>query len=129
MKKMKKTGIILIIFIVINLFFTNVVKADSLDSATTQANNFINAGQSAAEGILGKAKIVESLIPIAQALRTIGIGIVLCVGVIMGIKWVTAKPDEQAKIKQQSVGLLVSAIVIIGATTIWSIALKIVSQL
>lgn len=47
----------------------------------------------------------------------------------MGIKWITAKPDEQAKLKQQSVGLLVAAVVVIGAFTIWSIALKIVSQL
>ena len=47
----------------------------------------------------------------------------------MGIKWITANPEEQAKLKQQTIGLVVSAVVILGAYTIWSITLKIVSGL
>ena len=137
MKKMKKAGIILIIFIVITLSFTNSVKAAkndventiSFDKATNEANDFVGNGQYLAEQVVKNADLIRDLIPIAQALRTIGIGVILCVGVYMGIKWVTAKPDEQAKLKQQSIGLLVSAIVVIGATTIWTIALQILSYL
>lgn len=129
MKFIRKTTIILIILFLINFNFFGIVNATSFDDVSNQANKFVNNGQTQASTILGGANITGKLLPIAQALRTIGIGIILCIGVYMGIKWVTAKPDEQAKLKQQSVGLLVAAIVVIGAFTIWSISLKIVSQL
>lgn len=129
MKIVKKITIILTILFLINFNFISVVNATSFDDVSKQASGFVDEGQKQAAGILGSANITGKLLPIAQALRTIGIGIILCIGVYMGIKWVTAKPDEQAKLKQQSVGLLVAAVVVIGAYTIWSIALKIVSQL
>lgn len=129
MKTGKKITIILMVLFLINFNFISTVKASGFDEVTEEASGFINKGQSQAATIISSSDITEKLLPIAQALRTIGIGIILCIGVFMGIKWITAKPDEQAKLKQQSVGLLVAAVVVIGAFTIWSIALKIVSQL
>lgn len=127
MKNTKKIAIILALFLLINISLLTVVQASpSLDSVTSEATSFIERG--AASGI-SVGEIIAVLKPIASALRTIGIGIILCIGAFMGIKWVTAKPDEVAKLKGQSIGLLVAAIVVIGAYTIWSIALKIVSQL
>ena len=43
----------------------------------------------------------------------------------MGIKYLTAGPEAQAKLKTQLVGVVVSGMVIFGAYFIWSIVLKI----
>lgn len=121
----------MIIFLVVNIVFTNIVRAGDLDSVVDEATGFIDKGKElfgSSSGI-STGSLTEPIKPIAQALRTIGIGIILCIGAFMGIKWITAKPDEQAKLKQQSIGLLVAAIVVIGAFTIWEIVLNIVSQL
>ena len=130
MKKISKITIIFIIFLLINISFANTVRATSFDEVINQATGFINTGSTQFEtsGIIA-GYLNNQIRPIAQALRTIGIGILLCITAYMGIKWVTAKPDEVAKLKQQSIGLLVSAIVIIGAYTIWTITLNIVSKL
>ena len=130
MKKVNKIIIVLIIFLLINIAFANVVKAEDLDSVVNEATSFIDKGKGLFDSAgISTGSLTQPIKPIAQALRTIGIGIILCIGAFMGIKWVTAKPDEQAKLKQQSIGLLVAAIVVIGAFTIWEIVLKIVSQL
>jgi hypothetical protein len=46
----------------------------------------------------------------------------------MGIKYITATPDSQARLKQQLIGLVVSGIVIFGAYFIWKIVVNIVSK-
>ena len=130
MKKVSKIMVIFIMFLLISISFANIVMATTFDEVITQAGNFIDTGftQFGGSGI-DTTSLTNPIRPIAQALRTIGIGILLCITAYMGIKWVTAKPDEVAKVKQQSIGLLVSAIVIIGAYTIWTITLNIVSEL
>ena len=55
-------------------------------------------------------------------LTFVGEGIIVIITVVMGIKYVFASPDEQAKLKKQLVGLVISAIVIFGAYGIWSLA-------
>ena len=39
----------------------------------------------------------------------------------MGIKFITASPEEQGKIKGQLIGLAISAVVILGEYTIWKL--------
>ena len=39
----------------------------------------------------------------------------------MGIKFITASPEEQGKIKGQLIGLAISTVVILGAYTIWKL--------
>lgn len=131
MKKVSKIIIIFIIFLLVNISFANIVRAEeeSFSSVIEQAGSFITTGANKFSGTVETESLTGPIKPIAQALRTIGIGILLCITAYMGIKWVTAKPDEVAKLKQQSIGLLVSAIVIIGAYSIWSITLNIVSKL
>ena len=64
---------------------------------------------------------VDKLIGIGQALVAIGIVTVLIVTIITAIKWITATPDKQAKLKEQLIGLVVATIVIFGAVGIWSL--------
>lgn len=128
MKNVKKISIILMILMIVNLLVSSVVFAEndkSFSDVITEADNWLTSNTAD----IDTSSIAKTIKPIAQALTTVGVGVILCVTAVMGIKWVTAKPDEQAKLKQQSIGLLVSAIVILGAYTIWSIAYKIVNGL
>ena len=132
----KKVFLILVILIVlsfINVSFVNVSEAaDSFSSTVQEANDWIEKGKNQFNDPdktkIDVTDITEVILPISQALTTIGVGIILCVAAYMGIKWITANPEEQAKLKQQSIGLVVAAVVVLGAYTIWSIALKIVSN-
>ena len=122
----------LIVVIMLVLSFTNisVVNAGSLlEEIETEGDKLIDKGKEMFEGTgIEVTEITDVILPIAKALTTIGVGILLCVAAVMGIKWLTANPDEQAKLKQQSIGLVVAAGVIFGAYTIWSIALRIFNQ-
>lgn len=108
----------------------NIVDATEFDNVVQEAKDWIQAGESAfATAGVDVIKISDVIAPIAQALTVIGVGILLIVAAYMGIKWITANPEEQAKLKQQSVGLVVAAAVILGAYTIWTIAINIASAL
>lgn len=135
MKNVRKISIILAIICLINLFVNPLIMAaeDKSEKTDKSFTDVINEAddwlKNADTGEVDPSSIASKIKPIAQALTVIGTGIVLCAAVVMGIKWLTAKPDEQAKLKQQSVGLFVAAIVITGSYTIWSIALKILGNL
>ena len=43
----------------------------------------------------------------------------------MGIKYFISSPEEQAKLKGQLIGVVVSAVVIFGAYSIWKMAVSI----
>ena len=63
---------------------------------------------------------LENLLGLGQVLVIIGGATLLIVGGIMAIKWITATPDKQAKLKTQSIGLVLAAVVIFGAVGIWN---------
>ena len=63
---------------------------------------------------------LSNLIGLGQVLVIIGGATLLIVGGIMAIKWITATPDKQAKLKTQSIGLVLAAIIIFGAVGIWN---------
>ena len=128
-KKISIILAILVVFMFINTIYISKVQATTFSEAVNEANSWLDKGKDKFEDAgIGVNKITDVIKPIAQALTTIGVGVLLCVAAYMGIKWLTANPEEQAKLKQQSIGLLVSAVVVLGAYTIWSIALKIVSN-
>ena len=129
MEIVRKIFVILFIISVVSLIINPVIMAEekSFTDVINEADSWLKNADST--GDIDTSSIATKIKPIAQALTVIGTGVILCVAVIMGIKWLTAKPDEQAKLKQQSVGLFVAAIVITGAYTIWSIALRILGNL
>ncbi len=71
---------------------------------------------------------VDDFIVIGQILVSIGTAIILVVGVIMAAKWIVATPDQQAKLKQQLIGLAVAIVVLFGAVGIWTLARNIMSE-
>lgn len=60
---------------------------------------------------------------------TIATIVVLVVTLVMGIKYITANPEEKGKLKQQLIGLVVSVVVIYGAVGIWTLVQNIMNSL
>lgn len=67
------------------------------------------------------ANLVNGL---ANILTTIGVIVLLSGFLIIGIKYMTATPDQAAKLKTKLVGLVVSGVIIIGAYGVWITAGK-----
>ena len=63
---------------------------------------------------------VTKFVGIGRALVVIGVITIMIVTLIMGIKWIVATPEKQAKLKEQLIGLVVATVVIFGAVGIWN---------
>lgn len=68
------------------------------------------------------------IVPIINTLTAIGIIVIVAVTIIMGIKYMFATPEQAAKLKQQLIGLVVSAVVVLGATAIWKIVYTVLDK-
>lgn len=122
MKKLYKIlNILLILVIFLGLMPAKnyAVEPISSDSIKQSADKFISEGQK--ESPLDIEQVKELIKPIAGILTLIGEGILVILTIIQGIKYTTATPDEQAKIKKQLIGLVVAAIVIFAAYEIWKL--------
>lgn len=64
---------------------------------------------------------VNQFVGIGQLLVIAGIVVLLITVGITGIRWITATPEKQAKLKEQLIGLVIATVVIFGAVGIWSI--------
>lgn len=118
--------LMLILFVVISAF--NYVRAEDslLTKMETQAENFLTTG--ADQSNISTSNIAKEFSGLGQILTMIGAGVMVAVTTYMGIKYLTAGPEAQAKLKTQLIGVVVSGVVIFGAYGIWSIVIKIASQ-
>ena len=91
----------------------------SLENIHKTAKNFIKVGEN--ENPVDEKDLQETIVPIAQILVLAGSIIIAICTAIMAIKYLTASPDQKAKLKVQLVGLVVATIVIFGAQFIWSV--------
>lgn len=118
--------LMLILFVVISAF--NFVRAEEslLTKMETQADTFLQTG--AEQSNISTSNIAKEFSGLGQILTMIGAGVMVAVTTYMGIKYLTAGPEAQAKLKTQLIGVVVSGVVIFGAYGIWSIVIKIASQ-
>ncbi len=104
-----------------------IVRIAGVDDIINAGNDFINKGEKGAGEIgnggfdISPTGFVEQFIDIGRILVGIAIATILIVSMIMGVKWITATPDKQAKLKGQLVGLVIAAVVIFGAVGIWNL--------
>ena len=94
----------------------------------TQTNTFINKGHSQVQGNIDYNNVVKDFVSLGQILTFVGGGMVVAVVIYMGIKYLTAGPEAQAKLKTQLIGVVVSAMVIFGAYFIWSTVVNVASS-
>ena len=99
----------------------------SLENIHKTAKNFIKVGEN--ENPVDEKDLQETIVPIAQILVLAGSIIIAICTAIMAIKYLTASPDQKAKLKVQLVGLVVATIVIFGAQFIWSVMFDFLNEI
>lgn len=114
----KIISIISIVLVLISIMPVPCNAAISIDDIQSSAKNFLDQGEKAKSPI-SVSDMKSELLPIAEILTMIGTGVVIICAIVIGIKYMVASPDEQAKLKKQMVGLVVATIVIFGAYGIW----------
>ena len=139
MKKISKIMQVVLIIAIIALtgvFQSNVYAAEkkaediSINDIMDAGSDWINKGKTAGENSKTTPEaFVEQLIGIGQILVAVGIVTILVVTVIMAIRWITATPDKQAKLKEQLIGLVIATVVIFGAVGIWNLVRGIMSNI
>ena len=101
-------------------------KGETAESLWQLAINFLHKGSS--EESLDLEKVSKPFVKIGQLLMTVAIVVLTIATLVMGIKYMIATPDKKATIKKQLIGLIVSALVIFSAYTIWSIAVNLLTE-
>ncbi len=126
-KVTKILGIILVIVTMSFMFMPEVnaenkeAKEIGINDIVDAGKNWIKEGENSTDSQMEVEKLAENFIGVGQVLVAIGIVTLLIVSLITAIKWITATPDKQAKLKQQLIGLVISAVVIFGAIGIWNL--------
>lgn len=121
MKKSQKI-IMILICLLITVFSVNVQANSDLswDSIKDSVEDFENAGKQ--ESLISTDKIVDAVVPVGQMLTAVGVAVLFGALILLGIKYMTAEPEQKGKLKQQLIGLVIAGIVIFGAFSIWRVA-------
>lgn len=130
MNLVKKSLLIISLFLlIINVVIANTYKVEALTLKDMQdkTQNFLETGKTESSSIETDG-IFDDLVDMGSILTTIGAGVLVAVTLYMGIRFITATPEAQAKLKQQLIGLVVAGFVIFGAYFIWKIVINIVEK-
>lgn len=98
------------------------VSAVSLSDMASDIETFKSKGEALS---VNTDQMEKEFAGLGKILTTIGAGVLLIVITYMGIKYFISTPEEQAKLKGQLIGVVVSAVVIFGAYSIWKMAVSI----
>ena len=118
---MKKIKILIIVIIMLFLIFPIPVKASDRDISDVfqVGEDFISEGSETDLNFIDD-ETVASVNDIGRFLTAVGLTILVCVTLIMGIKYMMATPNDKAKLKKRLIGLLIASFVIFFSYTIWS---------
>lgn len=119
LKNLKKIFFIIILVFSIILQCNISLGAINIDDIMSSADSFVNGGKGfELSGVKDTSDAIYSI------LFAIGGVIALCVGVYLGIKFMTSTVDEKAKVKESLIAYVVGCIVIFGAFGIWKIVIN-----
>lgn len=116
------TLLMLICFLLLYMSYS----VDAVDFS--MADEFIEAGKSSTTGLRDLSSIGTEFTGIGQILTYIGSGVLVGAMAYMGILYIISPPEKQAKLKQQLIGLVVSAVVIFGAYYIWKFIVELLEN-
>ena len=86
------------------------------------------AGEQRGSSLIPSEDIQREFIPIGQVLVSIATVVIIVATGVMGIKYVTANPEQKGKLKQQLIGLVISIVVVYGAVGIWTLVQIIIKE-
>lgn len=107
---------------------SSAVQVQNFDQMKSSIQNFMNKGKSSNAANMSGDDMRNIIMPIANILTAVGVIVLVAATIIMGIKYMFATPEEAAKLKHQLIGLVVSGVVILGATAIWKIVYNIMNS-
>lgn len=93
----------------------------------SEGKDFIDKGSS--ETPIQWSEIKKNILPIAHMLVGIATVVFVIVGMIMGIKYMISGADERAGIKQKLIWLIVSMVLVYGATGIYNLVVDIMQNI
>lgn len=115
--------VMILLYGIITPFYSS--SALTLSEMEDKAQTFINTGSSNVN--IDVTNVTKEFSDLGQILTMIGAGVMVAITAYMGIKYLTAGPEAQAKLKVQLIGVVVSGMVIFGAYYIWKIVVNIAS--
>ena len=119
----KKTFITLIALMFI-ISFTNCIYATTDKTITELGNEWITTGESD-QGIFNTETSTKGFQEIAGLLTGIGIFVAIITGIILGIKFMFSTAEGKAEVSKILIPYVIGIVIIIGAVTIWKIAIGI----
>lgn len=124
---MTKKILLIFLIILIIIFSTNNVKALGIKEIFDGADEFIKSGRDNESGIdiidLNQLNKTSDLI--YNILFIIGICIMLIIGAILGIKFITGSVGEKVKVSEALIPYVIGCAVIFGAFGIWKLVIEI----
>lgn len=90
-----------------------------------EADGFIQKGQSGANGLITQEKLKELSDTIYNILLVVGIIAAVLIGVLLGIKFITAGVEGKAEVQKALIIYVMGCVVVFGAFTIWKIVVTV----
>lgn len=123
---MKKIIIVffIMIFTIVIIFPKYVYAVDTLDKIMKKGDDFLNEGS--------KYNLNENLLKdTSNSIYNILLGICMIlaviIGMILGIKYMTAESEDKAAIKETLIPFVVACVIMFSAFTIWKIVIEILT--
>lgn len=123
-KKIVSLIMIIIIGISVSGFNYEIYSAGTVDDVVQGAQDFLNQGRTVTYDGVG-LKITSDFI--FNLLLAIAMVVAVIVGMILGIKFMSASVEERAKIKEALIPFVVGCVVVFGAFGIWKLAVTVLS--
>lgn len=122
---MKYKKIIVFAILLCMLFaFNSSAYAIDISGMFQTGKDFINNGNAQVDD----DALADLVTPITGLIIGIGTAIIVGLGIVCGINYITGGPDKQAESKKQLIGLVVSAIVLWGCYGIWATVYNILNK-
>lgn len=118
----------IIVFIIMVLILILYMQPTYASNIIKDAQEWFEGGKTGGETIMKPQDTANAIAPISQLLFWAGIITLFIAGTVMGIKFIMASPEEQGKLKGQLIGLVIAAIVILGAYTIWELSYNFMNE-
>ena len=118
----------IIVCIIMLLIFILYMQPSYASNIIKEAQEWFEGGKTGGETIMNSQDTANAIAPISQLLFWAGVITLFIAGTVMGIKFIMASPEEQGKLKGQLIGLVIAAIVILGAYTIWELSYNFMNE-
>jgi CDP-diglyceride synthetase len=129
MKKVFNKKVLIVLVVIGIICITFATAAFAAEPVNTdiwgQGKKFIDSGNAT----MNFNTVWQDIKPIARIVMGIGLVVLVCVGSVLGVKYMTAGADDKAKVKQKLVWFCVAAALVVGATGIFNIVVEVASKM